>query len=706
MFIQQDGQQFEKDDRFKLDFNEVKASLSKVKKGTGGWWVALCPAHADSNPSLAFTEAGGNVGFHCFSGCSYENIVRALGMWKDTPSKRIEKRIVATYDYKDENGVLKYQVVRYEPKDFRQRRPDGKDNWVYNLEGVVRVLYNLPAIVQNPGADIYIVEGEKDADNLFKKGVLATTNSGGASKWEKSFNKYFANRNVIIIADNDTSGVEHAEKISKEIYRISRSVKIVVLPVEEKGDVSDYLAEGNTVEDLKDFCDEIEALSYTDEELQQDPTESHNIEAEWAVIGAVFKNPILIGKLIDKNIVHHLYNSKTKLIASAMVKCFEDKEDVNYITVGEKLGKDLVKVGGYEFLNKLDEDLPEVFDIDSWINLIVSKSQYRELAKIGKSLSVLAETEGDTVGSITETFASKVYGVKEQNAKSGLEKLGDNLESVLTKAQLATGQGLTGISTGLIDLDYITSGWQDTDLIIVAGRPSTGKTTCVINTIAHAAIHEQKSVAFFSLEMNKDQITEKIICAEAMVSGTKLKNGELNSYEWDRIAQALPKLDSANLYIDETPGISIPEIRSKVMRLKQEEGLDLVAIDYLQLMSGRGENRQQEISGISRELKGLAKEFKVPVIALSQLNRSPEGRSGNRPMLSDLRESGSLEQDADMVVLLYRDDYYKDDVDNQGIIELIIPKHRNGATGTVEAAFLREYSKFLNLFPKYENNSY
>lgn len=706
MKFTEDNQEFERDDRYALDFDEVKSSLEKVKKGKGGWWVGRCPAHNDGNPSLAFVKSGNTVGFHCFAGCSWESIIRALGMWKEVPAKRIQSRIVEVYDYEDEDGKMKYQVVRLEPKSFRQRRPDGKGNWVWDLDGVPRLLYKLPRLLEPSLEPIFIVEGEKDVNNLTAIGAVATTNSGGAAKWEKSFNKYFNGRDVIIIPDNDATGADHAELISKEVYRSALSVKIVNLPSETpKYDVSNYLEEGNTYDDLLYLCNEVEPLFYTEEDLTIDPTQSHNLEAEMAVLGAVFKNQILIGRVIESDLTKHYFDKKTKAILNAMVECFENSQDINYITVGDRLGKQkLEQLGGSEFLRSLEDNLPQVFDIDSWIKIIVAKSQYRDLVSIGKRLTTLAETEAQGVDYLTDAVLDRVYSVKTEDRKSGFNKLGNKLEDVIVNAREAIGKGIIGIPTGLPDLDYILSGLQPTDLVVVAGRPSMGKTSLAMNIAAHAAIREAKNVGVFSLEMSEEQLIAKVMCGEALVNAFDFKNGTMQEADWARIANVLPVLDEAGLFIDDTLGIGVTEMRSKALRLQQEQGLDLIVVDYLQLMNGtrRTDNRQQEVSQISRDLKAMAKELKVPVVALSQLSRAPEGRANNRPMLSDLRESGAIEQDADVVAFVYRDEYYNpENADVKGLAEVIIAKHRNGPVGTVQLAWLKQYTKFMPLIERY-----
>lgn len=694
--------------KYKADFDEVVASLKGVK-GRSNQRTALCPAHDDSSASLSVKRGEDNKAvLHCFAGCSYENILRSIGLWQEPTQKaqRINSRIVATYDYYDDEGEMRYQVVRYEPKSFRQRRPDGMGGWVYSLDGVQRLLYNLPALLSPSKEPVFIVEGEKDVDNLTAIGAIATTNSGGAGRWEKAFNKYFANRDVIIIADNHSTGMDHAEMVSKEVYRSASSVKIVTLPVREKGDVSDFLEEGNTLDDLLYFCREVNPLLYTEEDLQTDPADSHSLEAEMAFIGAVFANPANVSRAIDHKLLKHFFDKKMTTILAAMISCFENSEEIDYITVGNRLGTSVLeRLGGYDFLRSLEDNVPNSYDIDAWTKIIIAKSQYRELVKLGKNLTSSAEHEAKPFSELAKGVMEKVYDLSNISDSGGLQKMSTKLEDVIVGAREAVGKGLTGISTGFTDLDYITSGLQDTDLVIVAGRPSMGKTSVAMNIASHAALHEGKNVAVFSLEMSSDQLISKLVCSEAFVNAFDFKNGSMGEQDWNRISEVLPRLDEAGLYIDDTAGIGITELRSKALRMKQEHGLDLVVVDYLQLMSGPSgsrDNRQQEVSQISRDLKAMAKELRVPVIVLSQLNRSPEARAGNKPMLSDLRESGSIEQDADIVMFVYRKEYYNpEDPDAKDTAELIIAKHRNGPVGTVQLAFLKNYTRFVNMFRRY-----
>jgi replicative DNA helicase len=351
----------------------------------------------------------------------------------------------------------------------------------------------------------------------------------------------------------------------------------------------------------------------------------------------------------------------------------------------------------------LENNLPLVFDVDSWINIIVAKSQYRELVSIGKKLTTLAEYEAQPVDTLANNVMDKVHNIKSIDKKSKLERNGDGLEDVIISAREAIGKGIVGLSTGFVDLDYILSGLQRTDLVILAGRPSMGKSALAMNIASNAAIQNNADVAVFSLEMSRAQLISRVLCGEAFVDSGAFKNGELQEHDWARLAECLPVIDGAGLYIDDTPGLTVNEIRSKALRLAQEleKPLDLIIVDYLQLMTGKGLGRQEIVTNISRELKGVAKELNVPVIALSQLNRQPEERAGYKPLMSDLRESGSLEQDADVVAFVFREEYYyPDKEDCKGMAQIIVAKQRNGRVGTIQLAWLKEYTKFMNLIER------
>ena len=326
----------------------------------------------------------------------------------------------------------------------------------------------------------------------------------------------------------------------------------------------------------------------------------------------------------------------------------------------------------------------------------------RRLIKASQDITAKS-FEGDEPIENLMAFAEKqVFDIIQNRHTEDFSHINEIIVTSIDKIEQAhVNKGsVTGVPTGFIDLDYKTAGMQPSDLILVAARPSMGKTAFSLNVIQSAAITNNKKVAVFSLETSKDQLVNRMLCAEAMVDAQKVRTGNLDPQDWDRIARAIPTIAAADIFIDDTPGISVMDMRAKCRRLKLEKGLDLIMIDYLQLMSGnggKGDNRQQEISEISRSLKAIAREMSAPVIALSQLSRACETRADHRPMLSDLRESGAIEQDADVVMFLYRDEYYNADSDKKNIGEVIIAKQRNGPTGTVELVWLGQYTKFANM---------
>ena len=326
----------------------------------------------------------------------------------------------------------------------------------------------------------------------------------------------------------------------------------------------------------------------------------------------------------------------------------------------------------------------------------------RALIKTADELITLGYDPTQEVEQVIDTAEKKIFEVMQKKNQKGYSSMKDILIDTFTQLEQLYNQKemITGVPTGFADLDYRTSGLHNSDLILVAARPAMGKSAFALNIATHAAVRGKVPVAIFSLEMSKEQMANRILCSEAMVDSAKVRTGKIDDEEWGKLAAASGELSEAGIYIDDTPGISVMEIRAKCRKMKLEKNIGLVVIDYLQLVQGsnrKGGSREQEIAEISRSLKILAKEINVPVIALSQLSRAPEQRVDHRPMLSDLRESGSIEQDADIVMFLYRDDYYNEDTDKKNIAEVIIAKHRSGATGTVELLWLGNYTKFANI---------
>ncbi|NSW90049.1 MAG: replicative DNA helicase [Firmicutes bacterium] len=428
-----------------------------------------------------------------------------------------------------------------------------------------------------------------------------------------------------------------------------------------------------------------------------------NIEAEQSVLGSMLLDKEAIPVVAEILRSDDFYRDDHGEIYEAIMDLFNKAEPVDLITVTEQLKArgTLDKVGGLEYITNIATSVPTTANVKHYANIVEEKSILRKLIKASSKIIDMSYEASDEISVILDNAERNIFDILQKRSSKGfyhvkeiLVETFNRLEELYNKKEF-----ITGVPSGFIDLDYKTSGFQDSDLILIAARPSMGKTSFALNIAQYAAIYKKIPVAIFSLEMSREQLVNRILCSEALIDSQKMRTGNLDDEDWDKIAHTLGPLSDAPIYIDDTPGASVMEIRAKCRRLKLEKNLGLVIIDYLQLMQGRGrvENRQQEISEISRSLKILAKEIKVPVITLSQLSRAPETRSDHRPVLSDLRESGAIEQDADMVIFIYRDDYYNQDTDKKNIAEIIIAKHRNGSTGTIELVWLGQYTKFGNL---------
>ncbi|WP_456272889.1 replicative DNA helicase [Bacillus sp. AK031] len=435
-----------------------------------------------------------------------------------------------------------------------------------------------------------------------------------------------------------------------------------------------------------------------------------NIEAEQAVLGAIFLEPSALTQASESLIPEDFYRSSHQKIFHVMLKLNDSGKAVDLITVTEELSavKELEDVGGVSYLSELAGSVPTAANIEYYAKIVEEKSLLRRLIRTATTIAQDGYSREDEVDALLSEAEKNIMEVAQRknagafhDIKDVLVKAYDNIELLHNRTE-----DVTGIPTGFADLDEMTAGFQRNDLIIVAARPSVGKTAFALNIAQNVAVKTDENVAIFSLEMGAEQLVMRMLCAEGNINAQNLRTGSLTDEDWRKLTMAMGSLSNAGIYIDDTPGIKIGEIRSKCRRLKQEQGLGMVLIDYLQLIQGSGrsgENRQQEVSEISRELKGLARELEVPVIALSQLSRGVEQRQDKRPMMSDIRESGSIEQDADIVAFLYRDDYYDKESENKNIIEIIIAKQRNGPVGTVSLAFVKEYNKFVNLERRYDD---
>jgi replicative DNA helicase len=429
----------------------------------------------------------------------------------------------------------------------------------------------------------------------------------------------------------------------------------------------------------------------------------HNIEAEQSVLGSMIIDKTSIAQSAEVLQASDFYKDAHQVIFNAVMDLYQKDTAVDLITLTEHLQSKerLEGAGGITYISQVCTSVISTANLQSYIKIVKDKSTLRKLIRASTDIIEQSYNKQDDVASVVDVAEKKIFDIGSNRDTSDFEAMNTVLERGFLEIERLFNNkgGVTGVPSGFPELDSKTSGFQRGDMVLIAARPSMGKTTFALNLAEYAALREGKSVAVFSLEMSKEQLAYKLLCSQASVDMLKLRTGNLEDKDWESIAKASGPLSTAKIFIDDTAGISVMEMRSKCRKLKIEHGIDLILIDYLQLMSGsRGnESRQQEVSEISRSIKALAKEMQCPVIALSQLSRAPEQRTDHRPMLSDLRESGSIEQDADLVMFLYRDEYYNKETEEKNVAECIIAKQRNGPTGTVKLAWLGQYSKFGRL---------
>ena len=442
-----------------------------------------------------------------------------------------------------------------------------------------------------------------------------------------------------------------------------------------------------------------------------------NIEAEQSVLGAMLIDKEAIAKATEILSAEDFYREAHRVIFSAMLEIYNKNEAVDMITVTDILRRDnkLEDVGGIAYITSLANVVLTAANVKYHAEIVAEKSVLRQLVKVSTEIAAMGYEANDEVGVLLDTAESRILEISNRKKRADFTPISAVLmDSVQNIEKLLNNKGgLTGIPTGFNDLDKLTSGLHPSDFIILAARPSMGKTALALNIVQNVALRAHKrvggdprSVAFFSLEMSKEQLVNRMLCAEANIDSQRLRIGEMKEDDWTHLWDACDVMSKAKIYIDDTAGITVMDMRSRARRLKAEHGLDLIVVDYLQLMQGSGKrntsgDRQQEVSEISRSLKALARELDVPVLALSQLSRGVEARQVKRPMLSDLRESGSLEQDADIVAFLYREDYYNPETENKHT-ELIIAKHRNGPVDTINLFFHKQFTKFVG-FTKRED---
>ncbi len=431
--------------------------------------------------------------------------------------------------------------------------------------------------------------------------------------------------------------------------------------------------------------------------IKQQP---YNAEAEQSVLGAVMLDQSCLAKVAQNLKEEDFYLRQHRIIYRAMVDIWNRNGSIDAVTLSEQLGADLEAVGGYAYSAQIAQTLPTTQHLDAYIDIVADMAIRRRLIDAASHIANISYDKEDDLQNVLSDAESSIYNILQQKRTENFSPVGDVLfDSFEHIHHLFVNRGkTTGVPTGFRDLDIITTGLQPSELIIIAARPAMGKSSFVLNVAINAA-KAGVPVALFNLEMSKEQLGTRLIWSESMISGEKIKSGNISDDDWTTLAKVVGHISGMPLYIDDSPGLTITEMRAKCKKLQLEHGIGLVIIDYLQLMQGgrRIENRQQEISEISRGLKVLAKELNVPVIALSQLSRATANRTDHKPILSDLRESGAIEQDADIVMFLHREDYYNEETEKKGIAECIIAKHRNGPVCTVERGWKSDITRFVTL---------
>lgn len=442
-------------------------------------------------------------------------------------------------------------------------------------------------------------------------------------------------------------------------------------------------------------------MARTDDALRKVPPQ--NVDAEESVLGGILIDATALDRVIEVMGEADFYRESHRKIFRAMLGLSERGEPIDLITLNDSLrGRDeLQAVGGATYLAELVDRVPSAANIATYARLVREKAVMRSLISVSNEISERCYDGQEDIETFLDEAERLIFDVSEQRVRPAFTKVGDMImDTIKTVEQLYERKELvTGVPTGFLDLDRMTAGLQPADLIIIGARPSMGKTSFALNIAQHVALHHQVAVGVYSLEMSRDQLVLRMLCSEARVDLSKVRTGYLGERDFPRLALAAGRLAEAPIFIDDTPAHNVLEMRAKSRRLKREADVGLIVVDYLQLMRGltAEENRNQELSEISRSLKALAKELNVPIVALSQLNRQVEQRADKRPVMSDIRESGSIEQDADVIMFIYRDEMYKADSQDEGVAEVLISKQRNGPTGTVRLAFRREYTRFENL---------
>jgi replicative DNA helicase len=441
-------------------------------------------------------------------------------------------------------------------------------------------------------------------------------------------------------------------------------------------------------------------------DISLEKTLPSNLEAERSILGAILLDDKALLSIFEILKAHDFYLEGHRKIFSKMLALSANARPIDLVTLKDELQRsdELESAGGAAYLASLTDGLPRAINIEHYAQIVQEKATLRKLIQISNEIMARSYQSEESVEDILEHVEKTIFDLANQQFRSGFSPIEPLVSTVFRQIEEVSNRKshVTGLETGFAELDKMTAGLHPSDLVIVAARPGLGKTSLCLNIAQYVALKKHKTVGIFSLEMSKEQLVKRLLCAEAEIDSHRINTGFLSKEDWSRLSRASGDLSEASIYIDDTAGISVSEMRSKARRLSLERGLDLLIVDYLQLMSGstqRYENRTQEISQISRGLKGLAKELNLPVVAVSQLSRAVEARRGDhRPQLSDLRESGSIEQDADLVMFIYREEVFNPTAENSGFAELIISKQRNGPTGSLQVAFIKQFTKFADLY--------
>jgi replicative DNA helicase len=428
----------------------------------------------------------------------------------------------------------------------------------------------------------------------------------------------------------------------------------------------------------------------------------HSIDAEESVLGAVLLSSDAANVALEKLHPEDFYKPAHQLVFEVIQTLFDANEPIDAVTVSEGLRRDgaLDRIGGIEFLTHVIDTVPATSNVEYYASIVEEHALRRRLMRVGGDIGMIATKMSEPIADVVDQAEQAVFAVAERSVGDGLQAIDDLLGPAIEKAEelQRSGSEVTGVSTGYRDLDRKLAGLHPSNLVVVAGRPGMGKTSLAFNMAQNVAL-AGRSVAIFSLEMSREEVVTRMLCSKGRIDSTRLRTGKLSEADFTKLSNAAGALYKQNIFVDDSAGLTVTEIRAKCRRLRRRPGLDLVVVDYLQLMNGSGqENRQQEIATISRSLKSLARELHVPVIAVSQLNRGVESREDKRPRLGDLRESGAVEQDADVVIFIYRDEYYyPDKIESKGIAEIVIAKHRQGGVGKVDMTYLPEFTLFADM---------